>query len=126
MLLPELDLIDGCEYHCAPNSPQAICGYCTDSLSRNSVAKPVQIVQLPVGATEDRLVGSLNIEEAIKTGNRSFEPGLLATANKGILYIDEVNLLNDHLVDVLLDAAAMGRNYVEREGISVSHESQFI
>ena len=79
-----------------------------------------------MGATEDRLVGSLDIEQAIKTGNRSFEPGLIAATHRGILYVDEVNLLNDHLVDVLLDAAAMGRNYVEREGISVSHASEFI
>ena len=81
---------------------------------------------LPVGATEDRLVGSLDIEQAIKSGDRSFEPGLIAATHRGILYIDEVNLLNDHLVDVLLDAAAMGRNYVEREGISVAHAAEFI
>jgi len=126
LLLPELNLIQGCVYNCDPGRPQSICGYCSDPVLKEAVSKPVQIVQLPVGATEDRLVGSLNIEEAIKTGTREFEPGLLASANKGILYIDEVNLLNDHLVDVLLDAAAMGRNYVEREGVSVSHESQFI
>lgn len=125
-LLPELNLVDGCVYNCYPNTPQSICDHCSNVETQKSVAKPVPIVQLPVGATEDRLVGSLNIEEAIKTGSRSFEPGLLATANRGILYIDEVNLLNDHLVDVLLDAAAMGRNYVEREGISVNHNSQFI
>jgi len=90
------------------------------------LAHQVRIVDLPVGATEDRLVGSLDIEQAIVSGSKSFEPGLIAAAHRGILYIDEVNLLNDHLVDVLLDAAAMGRNYVEREGISVSHASQFI
>ena len=78
------------------------------------------LVDLPVGATEDRVVGTLDLERAIKEGERRFEPGLLAAANRGILYVDEVNLLNDHLVDVLLDAAAMGVNYVEREGISVS------
>ena len=83
-------------------------------------------MDLPVGASEDRLVGSLDIEKAIKTGSRSFEPGLIAAAHRGILYIDEVNLLNDHLVDVLLDASAMGRNYVEREGVSVSHAAEFI
>ena len=81
---------------------------------------------MPVGASEDRLVGSLDIEQAIKSGTKSFEPGLIAAAHRGILYIDEVNLLNDHLVDVLLDASAMGRNYVEREGISVSHSAEFI
>ena len=84
------------------------------------------IVDLPVGATEDRLVGSLDIEQTIKTGTRVFEPGLIAATHRGILYIDEVNLLNDHLVDILLDAAAMGRNYVEREGVSVTHRAQFI
>ena len=90
------------------------------------MTRQVRIVDLPVGATEDRLVGSLDIEQAIKSGTRSFEPGLIAATHRGILYIDEVNLLNDHLVDVLLDAAAMGRNYVEREGISISHASDFI
>ena len=89
-------------------------------------ARQVRIVDLPVGATEDRLVGSLDIEQAIKSGEKNFEPGLIAAAHRGILYIDEVNLLNDHLVDVLLDAAAMGRNYVEREGISVSHDAEFM
>ena len=90
------------------------------------MSRRVRIVELPVGATEDRLVGSLDIEQAIKTGSRSFEPGLIAATHRGILYVDEVNLLNDHLVDVLLDAAAMGYNYVEREGISVSHAAEFI
>ena len=84
------------------------------------MVRQIPIIDLPVGATEDRLVGSLDIEEAIKTGNRVFEPGLIAATHRGILYIDEVNLLNDHLVDILLDAAAMGRNYEEREGISRS------
>jgi magnesium chelatase subunit D len=91
-----------------------------------TVRRHVPLVELPVGATEDRVVGTLNLERAIKEGERHFEPGLLATANRGILYVDEVNLLNDHLVDVLLDAAAMGVNYVEREGVSVQHPSQFI
>ena len=86
----------------------------------------VPLVELPVGATEDRVVGTLNLERAIKEGERHFEPGLLAAANRGILYVDEVNLLNDHLVDILLDAAAMGVNYVEREGVSVRHPAQFI
>jgi magnesium chelatase subunit D len=86
----------------------------------------VPLVELPVGATEDRVVGTLDLERAIKQGERRFEPGLLAAANRGILYVDEVNLLNDHLVDVLLDAAAMGVNYVEREGVSVEHPAQFL
>ena len=126
-LLPEVNVVRGCPYSCSPEARQGLCPFCeTDSGSGESVTHQVRIVDLPVGATEDRLVGSLDIEQAIKTGAKSFEPGLIATAHRGILYIDEVNLLNDHLVDVLLDAAAMGRNYVEREGISVSHAAQFI
>src|SRR5947208_3360024 len=84
------------------------------------------LVNPPVGATDDRVVGSLNIERALATGTRAFEPGLLARAHRGLLYIDEVNLLSDHLVDILLDAAAMGVNYIEREGISVSHPAAFL
>lgn len=83
------------------------------------------LVELPIGATEDRLLGSINLEEAITRGESKFEPGLLAAANRGLLYVDEVNLLDDHLVDSLLDAAAMGRNIVEREGVSVSHPARF-
>ena len=126
-LLPEVDVLRGCPYSCPPEARQGLCQLCEnggDDIPK--VSRQVRIVDLPVGATEDRLVGSLDIEQAIKTGNRSFEPGLIATTHRGILYVDEVNLLNDHLVDVLLDAAAMGRNYVEREGISVSHAAEFI
>jgi len=126
-LLPEVSVLRGCPYSCPPEARQGLCQWCEAGRDDNpAVARQVRIVDLPVGATEDRLVGSLDIEQAIKTGNRSFEPGLIADAHRGILYIDEVNLLNDHLVDVLLDAAAMGRNYVEREGISVSHSAEFI
>ena len=129
-LLPEVTVLRGCPYSCPPENRQGLCQRCQshDSLEEDapSVSRQVRIVELPVGATEDRLVGSLDIEQAIKTGNRSFEPGLIAATHRGILYVDEVNLLNDHLVDVLLDAAAMGRNYVEREGISVSHAAEFI
>ena len=126
-LLPEVTVLQGCPYSCPPEGRQGLCQWCQSGANDNPpVNRQVRIVDLPVGATEDRLVGSLNIEQAIKTGDRSFEPGLLAATHRGILYIDEVNLLNDHLVDVLLDAAAMGRNYVEREGISVSHGAEFI
>ncbi|MDP6548459.1 MAG: magnesium chelatase subunit D family protein [Dehalococcoidia bacterium] len=126
-LLPEVDVLQGCPYSCAPGARQGLCQWCQSGSNDNpAVTRQVRIVELPVGATEDRLVGSLDIEQAIKTGNRSFEPGLIAATHRGILYIDEVNLLNDHLVDVLLDAAAMGRNYVEREGVSVSHAADFI
>jgi magnesium chelatase subunit D len=126
-LLPEVTVVQGCPYSCPPEARQGLCQWCeAGSAEAPSVSHQVRIVDLPVGATEDRLVGSLDIEQAIKTGAKSFEPGLIAAAHRGILYIDEVNLLNDHLVDVLLDAAAMGRNYVEREGISVSHSAEFI
>ena len=126
-LLPEVTVVRGCPYSCSPDARQGLCQWCqTESGDDQAVDRQVRIVDLPVGATEDRLVGSLDIEQAIKSGNRSFEPGLIAATHRGILYIDEVNLLNDHLVDVLLDASAMGRNYVEREGISVSHAAEFI
>ncbi len=130
-LLPEVTVLRGCPYSCPPENQQGLCQWCQpqgeeEGEEAPAVTRQVRIVDLPVGATEDRLVGSLDIEQAIKTGSRSFEPGLIAGTHRGILYVDEVNLLNDHLVDVLLDAAAMGRNYVEREGISVSHAAEFI
>jgi len=128
-LLPEIAVVADCPYRCDPEGPMR----CPDCLARHAAGEDlpvehrrVSLVELPIGATEDRVVGSLNLEQAIKEGERSFEPGLLAAANRGILYVDEVNLLGDHLVDVLLDAAAMGQNYVEREGISVRHPAQFI
>ena len=126
-LLPEVAVLQGCPYSCPPQNRQGLCQWCEPgSGDIPPVNRQVRIVDLPVGASEDRLVGSLDIEQAIKSGSKSFEPGLIAAAHRGILYIDEVNLLNDHLVDVLLDASAMGRNYVEREGISVSHAAEFI
>ena len=126
-LLPEVEVVRGCPYSCHPDNPQPLCPWCESHADdAQAVTRQVRIVDLPVGATEDRLVGSLDIEQAIRSGSRSFEPGLIAATHRGILYVDEVNLLNDHLVDVLLDAAAMGRNYVEREGISVSHAAEFI
>ena len=126
-LLPQVPVVPGCSYSCQPGNPQEVCQWCRQGeRASGPSARQVRIVDLPVGATEDRLVGSLDIEQAIKSGEKNFEPGLIAAAHRGILYIDEVNLLNDHLVDVLLDAAAMGRNYVEREGISVSHDAEFM
>ena len=126
-LLPQVPVVPGCPYSCEPGTPQEVCQWCQQAGRVSGPSnRQVRIVDLPVGATEDRLVGSLDIEQAIKSGEKNFEPGLIAAAHRGILYIDEVNLLNDHLVDVLLDAAAMGRNYVEREGISVSHDAEFM
>ena len=129
-LLPEVSVIQGCPYSCPPDNRQGLCQRCLPTEKPeeepSATSRQVRIVELPVGATEDRLVGSLDIEQAIKSGSRTFEPGLIAATHRGILYVDEVNLLNDHLVDVLLDAAAMGRNYVEREGISINHAAEFI
>ncbi len=129
-ILPEVTVIGGCPYSCRPTNPQWMCKWCEpgerQGRSAQELTRQVRIVELPVAATEDRLVGTLDVEHAIRTGHHRFEPGLIAAANRGILYVDEVNLLNDHLVDGLLDAAAMGRNYVEREGISVSHAAEFI
>src|SRR5215212_2797337 len=126
-LLPEIEVVVGCHYGCDPASPDDWCADCLDRAEPlPTAARRVPIVNLPVGATEDRLTGTIDIEQAIAQGRRRFEPGLLAAAHRGILYVDEVNLLNDHLVDVLLDVAAMGTNYVEREGISLSHPAQLI
>jgi len=129
-LLPQIEVVSDCPFLCEPHCVDELCDTCTARVANGeklSVAtKQVPVVELPIGATEDRVVGTLDIEKAIKSGEKRFEPGLLAAANRGILYIDEVNLLDDHLVDVLLDAAAMGVNFVEREGISFSHPAQFI
>ena len=129
-LLPELNVVTDCPFHCDPASPKELCDACSAKVANgeklSAAKRPVSVVELPIGATEDRLVGTLDIEKAIKTGKKHFEAGLLAEANRNILYIDEVNLLDDHLVDVLLDAAAMGVNYVEREGVSFSHPAQFV
>lgn len=129
-LLPDIDVIEGCRYRCDPADPQRWCDDCCARSERGERARvlrvPVRVVELPINASEDRVVGTIDTEAAIKRGERVFEPGVLADANRGILYVDEVNLLDDHLVDVLLDSAAMGRNIVEREGISFAHPSQFI
>lgn len=126
-VLPTIEIVRGCTYSCAPGAEREDCAHCsTAKAPLDATVRPVRILDLPVGASEDRLVGSLDIERALASGEQAFEPGLLAAAHRGILYVDEVNLLNDHLVDVLLDAAAMGRNYVERDGLSVSHPARFI
>ena len=127
-LLPEMRAVVGCPYHCEPSSPAGLCAACGPDARRplKSVLRPVPVVDLPLGATEDRVAGALNLERALTTGEKAFEPGLLALANRGFLYIDEANLLEDHLVDLLLDVAASGVNVVEREGLSVRHPARFV
>jgi magnesium chelatase subunit I len=129
-LLPELEVVVDCRYGCPPDDPELQCPDCTmrveagEELPRGR--RRMRVVELPINASEDRVVGAIDIEAAIKRGEKEFEPGVLAEANRNILYVDEVNLLDDHIVDVLLDAAAMGQNTVEREGVSVSHPARFI
>jgi magnesium chelatase subunit D len=125
-LLPEQTVISGCPYGCDPRFPGTMCSECLSRKDRRSALRKMRVVELPVSATEDKVVGSLDMTSAIKAGSCTFEPGILAEANRNILYVDEVNLLNDHIVDVLLDVAAMGVNIVEREGISFVHPSSFI
>lgn len=129
-LLPAMEVVHGCKFHCNPKDANQICDDCSALLQKEG-ALPVEtvkmrVVELPVSATEDRVVGTLDIEHAIKHGEKKFEPGILALANRNILYVDEINLLDDHVVDVLLDAAAMGINTVEREGVSYSHPARFV
>ncbi|TQL23263.1 putative cobaltochelatase [Streptomyces sp. SLBN-134] len=124
-LLPEVDVVSGCRFSCDPGSPDPACPDGPHAPGASG-SRPARMVELPVGASEDRLVGALDIERALSEGVKAFEPGLLADAHRGILYVDEVNLLHDHLVDLLLDAAAMGASYVEREGVSVRHASRFL
>ena len=127
-ILPRIETVTGCPFNCHPQA-EHLCPECVvkkDSGAKlESDLRRVKVVELPVGATEDRLLGTLDLEGALKDGSRRFEPGLLAAAHRNILYVDEVNLLEDHLVDVLLDAAAMGVNIVEREGISFAHPARF-
>lgn len=128
-LLPAMTAVAGCPYRCAPRSqgdgPHCDCPACADPAGA-TVPVRMRVVELPLGITEDRLIGTIDIEEALQSGRKRFERGLLAEANRNFLYVDEVNLLEDHIVDLLLDSAAMGRNTVEREGISVSHPARFI
>jgi magnesium chelatase subunit I len=130
-LLPKMRAVIGCRYGCDPANTSASCEDCA---ALRGIAKsppkshlvPVPVVDLPLGATEDRVVGALDLERALSQGVKAFEPGLLARANRGFLYIDEVNLLEDHLVDLLIDVAASGENVVEREGLSVRHPARFV
>ncbi|MDX2193887.1 MAG: magnesium chelatase ATPase subunit I [Gemmatimonadales bacterium] len=129
-LLPEMKVVKGCRYGCDPVANGARCAECRgreaggEKLHAGKAVVPV--VDLPLGATEDRVVGSLDLERALTRGEKAFEPGLLARAHRGFLYVDEVNLLEDHLVDLLLDVAASGENLVEREGVSIRHPARFV
>jgi magnesium chelatase subunit D len=125
-LLPPIRVIASCPYSCEPEAPNPECPAGPHPPDAPVETRPVRLVELPVGASTDRLAGTLDIEKALSEGRKAFEPGLLAAAHRGILYVDEVNLLSDHLVDLLLDVAAMGMNHVEREGVSVRHPSRFI
>ncbi len=124
-LLPDIKATT-CAYHCDPGSPQTMCESCRAEAKPKTRNIQIPVVDLPLGATEDRVIGALNLERALSHGEKAFEPGLLASANRGYLYVDEVNLLEDHIVDLLLDVAASGENVVEREGLSVRHPARFV
>lgn len=128
-LLPTMQVVLGCRYGCDPEAAERWCDDCRVKASNGGIKTrraPVPVVDLPLGATEDRVIGALDLERALTQGIKSFEPGLLARANRGFLYVDEVNLLEDHLVDLLIDVAASGENLVEREGMSVRHPARFV
>src|SRR5580698_2781937 len=128
-LLPKMKVVVGCRYNCDPDRPAEFCDDCRVRAAERglkSAQAPVPVVDLPLGATEDRVVGALDLERALARGEKAFEPGLLARAHRGFLYIDEANLLEDHLVDLLLDVAASGENVVEREGLSIRHPARFV
>jgi magnesium chelatase subunit I len=129
-ILPSVASVEGCVFHCDPDHPKRMCTQCQSRVSNgekiNTERYQTRVVELPLSATEDRVSGTIDIEHILKKGERRFEPGLLGTANRNVLYVDEVNLLDDHIVDLLLDSAAMGVNYVEREDVSFSHPSRFV
>lgn len=128
-LMPPIERVDGCAFNCAPDDRRHLCSICQQPDKNGAVTiaeSPAPVIDLPLGATEDRVVGALDLEWALVHGEKRFEPGLLAKAHRGFLYIDEVNLLEDHLVDVLLDVAASGENIVEREGFSIRHPARFV
>ncbi len=133
-ILPMIEVVDGCPFQLSAGEEHTVChnctrGECQDKIINGkpvkSIRRKVRVVELPLGATEDRVVGTMDMEHALKRGEKQIEPGILAAAHRGILYVDEVNLLDDHVVDVLLDSAAMGVNTVEREGISFTHPASF-
>ncbi len=130
-LLPEHQVVKACRFGCEPSDLDHLCSECRDRRAAGeeplpAITRRMRVVELPINASEDRVVGTIDLEAALKEGSKRFEPGVLAEANRNILYVDEVNLLDDHIVDVLLDSAAMGMNVVEREGVSVIHPSRFI
>ena len=125
-LLPPMTIVAGCRYGCVPGDTTPCPDDCRARAGKAIAQVPVPFIDLPLGATEDRVAGSLDLERALATGEKRFEPGLLAKANRGFLYIDEINLLEDHLVDLLLDVAVSGVNLVEREGLSIRHAARFI
>lgn len=125
-LLPDIRATTGCAYHCDPDNRDAMCDACRKAEKVKIRRIPIPVVDLPLGATEDRVIGALDLEKALTRGEKAFEPGLLAQANRGYLYVDEVNLLEDHIVDLLLDVAASGENVVEREGLSIRHPARFV
>ncbi|UNC93061.1 ATP-binding protein [Candidatus Contubernalis alkaliaceticus] len=129
-LLPEMKVIEDCVFGCDPREKSTMCQSCLERSKKGETlpesTRKMMVIDLPVSATEDRVVGTLDIEHAIKKGEKKFEPGILAKANRSILYVDEVNLLDDHVVDVLLDSAAMGVNTIEREGVSYCHPANFV
>lgn len=128
-LLPPMAVVEGCRYRCDPADTARLCAECQVRAANGPLVtrhEPVAVVDLPLGASEDRVVGALDLERALSRGEKAFEPGLLARANRGFLYVDEVNLLEDHLVDLLIDVAASGENVVERDGLSVRHPARFV
>ena len=128
-LMPKVPMVAGCPYNCHPEQPKpGLCAQCAGGGYHEFKTRqdPMPVVDLPLGATEDRVIGTLDLEKALRHGEKAFEPGLLARAHRGFLYIDEVNLLEDHIVDALLDVAASGENVVEREGLSIRHPARFV
>lgn len=129
-VLPPVTYIKECPFRCDPHHPERYCPYCAEKYSEGVVPDvetgPMKVVELPLSATEDRVAGTLDLESVLQTGKKKFEPGILAQANGNLLYVDEINLLEDYLVDMLLDSAAMGVNYVEREGVSFTHPAKFV
>jgi len=129
-VMPQIEFVNGCEFSCDPNSNiDDLCEECRVKKEKGEIqteARDMRLVNLPLGVTEDMVCGSLSIDKVLTEGIKSLQPGLLAKANRGILYIDEINLLQDHIVDTLLDASASGVNIIEREGISIMHPSRFV